>query len=193
MNFLTMKGGKVMNEMTASNLRSAFGGESQAHMRYKVWANKAKEDGCKNVSRLFEAVAYAEQIHATNHFRAMKDVPGAFLVASMAGFGLEDTSANLQNAIEGEIYEKDQMYPAFHAVAEFQKEKEAVRSFYWAWETEKVHAELFSKAKQAVDKGSDPQLGAIYICELCGYTMEGVPPERCPICGTPKERFKKFE
>lgn len=182
-----------MNEMSASNLRSAFGGESQAHMRYKIWGNKAKEEGYKNVSRLFDAIAYAEQIHATGHFKTMKDVSGAFLVASMAGFGLGNTSATLQGAIEGETYEKDQMYPAFHTVAEFQKEKEAVQSFSWAWETEKVHAELFTKAKQAVDKGTDFQIGPVYICEVCGYTMEEVPPEKCPLCAVTKENFKKFE
>jgi rubrerythrin len=182
-----------MNEMTASNLRSAFGGESQAHMRYKIWGNRAKEEGFKNVSRLFEAIAYAEQIHATKHFKTMKDVSGAFLVPSMAGFGLGKTSSNLQGAIEGETYEKDQMYPAFHTVAEFQKEKEAVQSFTWAWETEKAHAKLFTKAKRAVDKGTDLQIGPVYICELCGYTMETDPPEKCPVCGIPKKDFREFE
>lgn len=30
-----------MRDMTAANLRSAFGGESQAHMRYIIWGNVA--------------------------------------------------------------------------------------------------------------------------------------------------------
>ena len=47
------------NNMTAANLRSAYGGESMAYMRYKVWGDKAKKDGYPNVARLFEAVAYA--------------------------------------------------------------------------------------------------------------------------------------
>jgi rubrerythrin len=32
----------------------------------------------------------------------------------------------------------------------------------------------------------------VYICQVCGYTVEGDAPDRCPICGAPKERFKKF-
>ena len=57
-----------MNKMTAENLRSAFGGESQASMRYKIWAEKAEKDGFPTVARLFRATADAEKVHATLHF-----------------------------------------------------------------------------------------------------------------------------
>jgi len=31
-------------------------------------------------------------------------------------------------------------------------------------------------------------------CAVCGYEMEGdTPPEKCPICGSPKEKFEKIE
>ena len=55
-----------MNEMTASNLKSAFGGESMAHMRYLCWGEAAIKEGYPNVGNLFEAVAYAERVHAGN-------------------------------------------------------------------------------------------------------------------------------
>ena len=51
-----------MNKMTQDNLRSAFGGESMAHMRYRIWGEKAKE-GFPNVSRLFYATSDAEEVH----------------------------------------------------------------------------------------------------------------------------------
>lgn len=35
-----------MNSMTAENLKSAFSGESQAHMRYRIWGDKATKDNC---------------------------------------------------------------------------------------------------------------------------------------------------
>ena len=60
-----------MNAMTQDNLRSAFGGESQAHMRYRIWADKAKKDGFPTVARLFMATSDAEQVHATLHFTAL--------------------------------------------------------------------------------------------------------------------------
>jgi len=58
----------MVREMTESNLRSAFGAESQAHMRYTIYAERARKDGFPNVARLFTAVAYAERVHATNHY-----------------------------------------------------------------------------------------------------------------------------
>ena len=33
----------VKNDMTAQNLRSAYGGESQAYQRYQVWARGGRE------------------------------------------------------------------------------------------------------------------------------------------------------
>jgi len=182
-----------MRDMTASNLRSAYGGESMAHMRYLVWAGKARKEGYPNVARLFEAIAYAEQVHASNHFREMADVGGDFLVASMAGFGLGPTSENLQAAYNGEMFEVNEMYPAYLEVAKSQGEKGAERSFNFAVAAEKIHAAMYQKAKQAVDGGKDADLGPIRVCDVCGYTVEGDIPDKCPICGAPTAKFKSFE
>jgi len=62
---IKLKGEFYMNAMTVQNLRSAFGGESQAHMRYLIWADKAEKEGFPNVGRLFRAISFAEQVHAT--------------------------------------------------------------------------------------------------------------------------------
>ena len=60
--------------MTEENLkRLPFAGESQAHMKYLVFADKA-EQGKLNTARLFKAIAYAEQVHATNHLKALGNV-----------------------------------------------------------------------------------------------------------------------
>jgi hypothetical protein len=66
----------LMNPMTSSNLKSAFGGESMAHMRYLIWGEAAKKEKFPNVANLFKAVAYAEQVHAANHFRELKKEVG---------------------------------------------------------------------------------------------------------------------
>jgi len=181
-----------MREMTASNLRSAFGGESMAHMRYKAWGAKAETDGFPNVARLFRAIAHAEEVHATNHFKAMKSEAGAFLVASAAGFGLGTTSENLAGAIEGETFEVNEMYPAYMDVAKLQGETAAVRSCHYAIEAEKIHAAMYTKAKKAVDKGKDIKLGPVRICGVCGHTIEGDAPGRCPICAASKRRYVTF-
>ncbi|MBS7652188.1 MAG: rubrerythrin family protein [Candidatus Bathyarchaeia archaeon] len=167
-----------MRRMTEENLKSAFSGESQAHMRYLLFSERADMEGYKNISRLFKAIAYAELVHARNHYTALGMI--------------RLSSDNLQVAIEGETYEVDEMYPAYHAVAELQGEKEAQRSMNWALQAERVHAGMYMKAKQAVERGEDPKIGPIYICEICGYTVEGEAPTRCPVCGAIRERFREF-
>lgn len=192
-NIQTRKGNEdVKNNMTAADLRSAFGGESMAHMRYLVWGGDAKRKGFPNVARLFEAVAWAEQVHADNHFRALGEVQGDFLVASMGGFGMGTVQEHLEWAKAGEDFEIHEMYPAYYAVAELQKEKEAMRSIRFALEAEKNHSDLFGKAAALVAEGKDYLDVPIQVCPICGHTVEGEAPERCPICGAKKERFRAF-
>ncbi|MEM2788774.1 MAG: rubrerythrin family protein [Candidatus Bathyarchaeia archaeon] len=166
-----------MRKMTEDNLKSAFAGESQAHMRYLIFAEKAEEEGFRNVARLFRAIAYAEQVHAANHY-------------SVLGM-IRSTADNLQEAINGETYEVNEMYPAYNAVAKLQDERGAQRTTEWALQAEKIHAAMYQRAKQSVESGKDISLEAIYICSVCGYTSEEEL-DRCPICGATRDKIKKF-
>ena len=167
-----------MRKMTEDNLKSAFAGESQAHMRYLIFAKRAEAEGFPNIARLFRAISYAEQVHATNHYDVLGMIRGS--------------GDNLQVAIDGETYEINDMYPAFYAVAQLQEEKGAMQTFNHALQAEKIHANMYQKAKQTVETRKDIQLGAMYICDVCGYTVEGEAPGRCPVCGASKEKFRKF-
>jgi rubrerythrin len=93
------------------------------------FAERAEQENFPNVARLFRAIAYAEQVHAANHFKALGH--------------LGQTADNLQAAIGGETFEVEEMYPAYRAVAELQEEKSAVRTTTWALEAEKVHAGMY--------------------------------------------------
>ena len=167
-----------MRKMTEDNLKAAFAGESQAHMRYLIFAKQAEAEGFANVARLFRAISHAEQVHAANHF----DVLGMIR-------GIAD---NLQMAIDGETYEVNEMYPAFNVVAQLQEEKGAMKTINFTLQAEKIHASMYQKAKQAVEISKDIHLGSVYICDVCGYTVEGEAPNRCPICGASKEKFRTF-
>lgn len=167
-----------MRKMTENNLLAAFAGESQAHMRYLAFADRARKDGFPNIARLFEAIAFAERTHATNHLRELGQIKG--------------TAENLQEAIDGENFEVLEMYPVYHSAAVLQGEAGAQRSIVGALEAEKIHAAIYGNAKQAVDAGKDMEVGAIHICEVCGHTVTGDAPDRCPVCGAPKARFRAF-
>lgn len=167
-----------MRAMTNANLKEAFSGESQAYMKYTIFADKAEKEGYPEVARLFRAIAYAEQVHATNHLRAMG--------------GIKDTVANLGIAIEGESYENTEMYPAFDAVARLQEEKGASRSIHYALEAEKIHEAMYGEARESVAAGKDIQIEEVHICPVCGHTVIGEAPEKCPVCGLPKDKYRKF-
>lgn len=168
----------AMHKMTEENVKDALAGESQAHVKYLNFAEKAEEEGKANVARVFRAASYSEQVHATRHLEVLD--------------GVGDTVRNLDAAMGGESFEVAEMYPAYIAVAIEQDEPEAQESFNWAMEAEKVHHGLYERSKEAVASGADPIIEDIWVCPFCGFTMEGDPPGKCPLCSTPKKRFVKF-
>lgn len=186
---------KVKNAMTADFLRSAFGGESMAHMRYLIWGDIAKDEGFPNIARLFRAIAYAEWAHADNHFKVIGgDEVEDHTVPAGGVFGAGKTFNNLQGAIDGELHEVEQMYPVYLETARFQGEKGAERAFHFALEAEKIHAKMFQDAQDSVKNGRDLDLDNVYVCPVCGHTHEGSEaPDKCPVCGAKKEMYKAFE
>jgi rubrerythrin len=168
-----------MKQMTEKSLHEAFAGESMAHMKYLIFSEVAEKASLPKLARMFRAIAFAEQVHATNHARNL-------------GY-IKETPDNLQSCIDGEDYEVDEMYPAFLAISELQKEKGATKSFHYAIEAEKIHAKIYKEAKKMVSSGKDLDIAEVYICPICGYThYKDAPPENCPVCGVTSKKFKKF-
>jgi rubrerythrin len=175
--------------MTEGNLRSAYAGESQEHMRYTIYSQRADDGGLPNVARLFRAIAYSERIHASNHYRNIMSKRDAVTV-SMAGFGSRTTAEDLQIGMDGENFEVHEMYPAYLEVARTQKEYAAEVSFSYAWEAEKTHAAFYQRAKDAAVSGDDLDLGKVCVCVVYGYTLEGEAPDTCPVCKAKKDKFR---
>ncbi len=164
---------------TTDNLNAAFAGESQANRKYLAFAKKADNDGFKQVAKLFRAAAAAETIHAHAHLRVLG--------------GIKTTRENLEAAVNGENYEHEEMYPGFVEEAEAEGNKAAVVTFKNAMKVEKIHEDLYSQALESVKGGSDLAEAPIYVCEICGNTVIGEAPEKCPVCGVPKEKFTLVE
>ncbi|MGI6253811.1 MAG: rubrerythrin family protein [Aminivibrio sp.] len=182
----------VKNAMTAEFLKSAYGGESMANMRYLSWADKADREGFPKTARLLRAVAYAEQVHANNHFVVLGGDVGDCPVTAGAVFGMKDTAENLLGAIAGEEFEVDQMYPVYYEAAKFQGEKDAMRTFNFALQAEKQHAELFRQARDKALEGKDMELESILVCPVCGHTVLDEAPDKCPVCGMTKDKYVKY-
>jgi rubrerythrin len=164
---------------TIKNLEAAFAGESQANRKYLAFAKKAEADGFAQVARLFRAAAAAETVHAHAHLRAMD--------------GVKSTAENLQAAIAGEGFEFKEMYPPYVAAAQQEGQKKAEISFRNALAVEETHYNLYAEALRAVEAGSDLPAGEIHVCEVCGHTVVGAVPDRCPVCGAKEGRFFAVE
>ena len=161
---------------TSENLKAAFAGESQANRTYLAFAKKAEAEGFRQIARLFRATAEAETVHALAHLRVMGGVKG--------------TAENLQAAIAGEGYEFREMYPTFVAQAQAEGNKAAVHSFKDAMAVEQIHYGLYTKALEAQKAGRDLEPARIWVCPVCGNTVIGEePPDKCPICSAPKDKF----
>ncbi len=164
---------------TQENLQQAFAGESQANRRYLFFAKKAESEGHPQVARLFRAAAEAETVHARNHFEVMG--------------GIGSTKDSLRAAIMGEEYEFVTMYPIFIEEARAEREEMAETSFTFANKVEKIHHALFQKAFEALKAGQEPKAEPYFVCQVCGNTIAGEAPEKCPVCGAPHSKFKRVE
>ncbi len=158
-------------------LKEAFAGESQANRKYLAFAAKADQEGHPQVARLFRAAAEAETVHAHNHLRTLG--------------GIKSTKENLQEAIAGETHEFKKMYPEMIEGAKTEGNKAAQRSFNFANEVEKIHAQLYQKLFDNMGKSQENY--SYYVCPVCGFTAEKAAPGVCPVCGTKGEMFKKIE
>ncbi len=178
----------VSASTTLQNLQTAYNGESNAHARYLVFAQKADQEGYAQAAALFRAAARAEQIHAANHAAVIKKLGGT-PEAKIETTAPKSTKQNLEAAVKGETYERDVMYPEFLKQARADKNTEAIQTFNFAKSAEAEHAKLYSGA--AADPEKMKAKGIKYeVCTVCGYTVPKVDFSKCPSCFSPKEKYE---
>ena len=166
----------MSHHKTEKNLAEAFAGESQANRKYLAFAKKADEEGYPQAAKLFRAAADAETVHAHNHLRAMK--------------GINSTKENLAAAVSGETFEFKDMYPKMIEEASAEDQSEARLSFNFANKVEAIHADLYQNYMDSLGNNADTP---IFVCQVCGNTVEGAAPDKCSVCGNPKEMFSEIE
>jgi len=164
---------------TQQNLESAFAGESQANRKYLFFADKAEDEGHPQIAKLFRAAAEAETVHARSHLAVMGSI--------------SSTRDNLKVAVDGENYEFTKMYPEFIKQAKAENNQRAEISFKNANEVEKIHHRLYQQALAALEAGKQPEEEPYFVCQVCGNTVLGEAPDKCPICGAPRSKFKQVE
>ncbi|MFW5730689.1 MAG: rubrerythrin family protein [Desulfonatronovibrionaceae bacterium] len=161
---------------TSNNLQEAFAGESQANRRYLAFARQAEKEGYPQIARLFRAVAEAETVHALSHLKHMD--------------GIRSTRENLEEAIAGETHEFKKMYPQMIEEADQEGKKAVKRTFEFANAVEEIHAGLY---KDALDKMGDLPESDFHVCSVCGYTVAGDAPDKCPVCNAAARAFFRVD
>jgi rubrerythrin len=174
---------------TLENMEAAFSGESNAHLRYLGFAQRAESEGYGEVASLFHAAARAEEIHAGNHAQVIKEMGGVPHV-QIETLTVRSTSENLETAIKGESYERDTMYPDFLKHARADGNVRAVRSLNYARTAETEHAKLFSAAFANLDHMKGTSHAYFYVCPTCGFTAREKDFAKCPSCFTREEAFE---
>ena len=163
-----------MSKKTEKNLAYAFGAESKAAARNAVFAKKAEMEGYTQAARLFRAVSDAESVHSRRFLMLMRGKIGS-------------TEENLATAFESEIKANAEEYPKLIKDASDESQEAALKAFSHARDVESRHAELY---KMAINDMIAERETEYHVCQVCGYIAEDEAPERCPVCGAIKEKFK---
>lgn len=173
---------------TLKNLNTAYQGESNAANRYAKFAQKAEDEGHKQVAKLFRAASEAESIHRDKHKATILELGGKVDTFALEEVVVGSTADNLAAAIKGETYERDTMYPEFLEQAKKDDSRPAMLTLQYAMTAEKEHAKLY---QDALDNLGHNAPADYYVCQVCGMTLTEMPAKRCPSCRKPADEVYK--
>jgi rubrerythrin len=165
-----------MDDRIKDAIHKAYTGESKAALRLKVFAEKARDEGYTQIGRLFDVIAFSEEIHGKRALQLLKEIKG--------------TEENLAESFESETKVAGVAYNEFVKIAEEAGDRASSLYFSQSSDVEDVHAKLY---KEAMDHVLEERETTYYVCTVCGYVSDGVLPEECPICGVKKDKFVSFE
>lgn len=177
-------GDKIAGTKTEQNLHTALAAESQAYLRYNIFASKAKKEGYVRVSQIFEEIAHNEFEHAEIWF-------------SLLG-GAGDTERNLSAAAEGEKFEWTKMYAEFAKTARAEGFEDVAGRFERIAAIEQRHEERYRKNLGMLESGhtfrvDEGEQGVVWVCLACGQIVKGdTAPQLCPTCGHPQGYFARY-
>lgn len=132
----------VLHPETAGNVSSAMHGEAFAFAKYMLYAEHARENGNAELADLFTASAHTERFE---HFAEE---------AKLAGLVKSDEE-NLQDAIKGETYEFEHMYPDFASKAKAAGDTSAADRFLEIRKDEGSHRDGFQAALDNLQKSME--------------------------------------
>lgn len=182
----------VKGTRTEQNLLKSFAGESQAAMRYTLFAKQARKDGYEQIAALFEETASDEKKHADIFFGFLEGGPVEITASYPAG-KVGTTAENLLLAANGEYEEWAELYNHFGEVAAEEGFPKIATKYKLISTVEQRHEARYRKLlenieKEQVFKRAEKKK---WKCRKCGYLYEGEKAlEKCPLCEHPQAFFE---
>jgi rubrerythrin len=186
--------GKFRESRTAISLHTAFAAEAQARTRYDFFADKARDEGYIQISRLFRETAQQEYEHALRFFKFFNggELPINWTFPSGV---IESTHANLLSSAALEQYVGNEMYPLFAQIADEEGFARAADTLRAITVSEQHHEALFRHLAQnlATGRAFQAETQIRWRCLSCGYIHTGdAAPEKCPACVRPTGYFERL-
>lgn len=178
---------------TEKNLLISFAGESQARMRYTMFASTAKKEGFEQVAAVFMETAEQEKEHAKRFFRFLEGGMVEINASYPAGV-IGTTAENLLAAAMGEHEEWSHDYPEFADIAEAEGFKAIAAAYRKIAEVEAEHEKRYRQLLERVEAGTffEREEEIEWQCRNCGYVHKGKnAPKNCPACLHPQSYFEE--
>lgn len=183
----------IKGTQTEKNLLISFAGESQARMRYTMFASQAKKEGFEQIAGVFLETAEQEKEHAKKFFKFLEG--GMVEINASYPAGIVGTTAeNLLAAAMGEHEEWSHDYPMFADIAEKEGFKAIAVSFRKIAEVEAEHERRYRKLLEKVEAGKffEREEEIEWQCRNCGYVHKGKKaPNACPACNHSQAYFEE--
>jgi rubrerythrin len=183
---------KMAVPQTIANLEAAYSGESTAKEKYLAYAVQAEKEGYAKVAQLFRGSARSEEIHAAVYAKALSGL-GTAPKAVIGKFNVKSTKENLEDAISGEKYESESMYPKFLEQAKTDNVKLAMIGFGSAMKVEVNHLALFNSALKDLQAWKQADKNGFYVCNICGNLVPKLDFAACAVCGAPQSKFPQVK
>jgi rubrerythrin len=183
----------IKGTQTEKNLLISFAGESQARMRYTMFASTAKKEGLEQISAIFLETADQEKEHAKKFFSYLAG--GMVEITASYPAGVVGTTAeNLLAAANGEHEEWAVDYPHFADVADAEGFANIAATFRKVASVEAQHEKRYRKLLDRVEKNQvfAREEETTWQCRNCGYIHTGKEaPKACPTCAHPQAYFEE--
>jgi len=183
----------IKGTQTEKHLLMSFAGESQARMRYTMFASTAKKEGFEQIAAIFLETADQEKEHAKKFFSYLEGGPLEITATYPAGI-VGTTAENLKAAAEGENEEWTDIYPHFADVAEAEGFPVIAATFRKIAAVETEHEKRYLRLLEKVVAGKvfarDEEV--VWQCRNCGHVHVGKEaPKACPTCAHSQAYFEE--